>query len=250
MGSEETMNPIADAARIFIPGHYRCPTCGFVLVSSILYVQSGNIGAKDAAGELCPNDGTLMCPVTWEERVKEYAEELLKLRREQDELVAATVEECAKVADDRYADFISQQNVENQAGFWQNAERCSARAAVSESLSRAIRSLHPDAAAILAKRDARVRLAVEQELIAATPAEQVIKDSKRDTWLVASGRASEAYRTLGLAAPLNNDDAKDSPSVKLFIELLTARATELDALEAALSTAAAAKGGAADPLLT
>ncbi len=57
-------------------GCWYCEKCGFTLQKSVLYVQSGNIGADNSPfNEVCPNDGQLMKPLT--------------LRKAYDDLVAA-----------------------------------------------------------------------------------------------------------------------------------------------------------------
>lgn len=46
-------------------GCWYCEKCGFTLQKSVLYAQSGNIGADNSPfNEVCPNDGQLMKPLT------------------------------------------------------------------------------------------------------------------------------------------------------------------------------------------
>lgn len=55
----------------FIPGEYKCPKCGFVLLSSVMSAETGDISANRSADQVCPNDGTRMEPVTWEAAARE-----------------------------------------------------------------------------------------------------------------------------------------------------------------------------------
>jgi hypothetical protein len=60
----------------FIPGVFRCPKCDFELSKQTMCVATGNIGTheRDRQSEECPNDGTWMVPVTYQERVAQYAD--------------------------------------------------------------------------------------------------------------------------------------------------------------------------------
>lgn len=51
----------------WLPGQWLCQKCGFSLCKSIMYTSDGSIGAnKSPLNEICPNDGTLMVPMTFE----------------------------------------------------------------------------------------------------------------------------------------------------------------------------------------
>lgn len=58
----------------YMPGCFKCPTCGFVLSKATLSVASGQIGTTESnrESEPCPNDGTMMIHVTYREQVEEY----------------------------------------------------------------------------------------------------------------------------------------------------------------------------------
>lgn len=54
----------------FIPGQWCCPKCKFSQVNQTIYTGSGNIGVSESDRthpDLCPNDGTMLERVTWEE---------------------------------------------------------------------------------------------------------------------------------------------------------------------------------------
>jgi hypothetical protein len=54
-----------------VPGKVRCAVCGFSLIRTNLYVNSGTTGPGDEHCEPCPNDGNPLLPVTWEQEVRE-----------------------------------------------------------------------------------------------------------------------------------------------------------------------------------
>ena len=60
----------------YIPGVFRCPKCDFELCKQTMSVATGNIGTSEAnrQSEECPNDGTFMVHVTYQERVAQYAD--------------------------------------------------------------------------------------------------------------------------------------------------------------------------------
>jgi hypothetical protein len=65
-----------DVMDIYVPGAWKCPTCGFALSQATLFMGSGEIGCSrdqvmKMAGELCPNDGAAMHRVTWRDRAVE-----------------------------------------------------------------------------------------------------------------------------------------------------------------------------------
>ncbi len=62
----------------FVAGSYRCPKCNFVLSKQTMFMASGTIGISesDLNSEQCPNDGTDMVHVTWQERAIELSDRL------------------------------------------------------------------------------------------------------------------------------------------------------------------------------
>jgi hypothetical protein len=54
-----------------VPGKVHCAKCGFTLVRTNLYVNSGTAGPGGEETEPCPNDGNPMLPVTWEREARE-----------------------------------------------------------------------------------------------------------------------------------------------------------------------------------
>jgi hypothetical protein len=65
---------LAEANKHFA-GCWYCEKCGFQLQKSVLYVQSGSIGADNSPfNEMCPNDGQLMKPMT----LKKAYDDILK----------------------------------------------------------------------------------------------------------------------------------------------------------------------------
>lgn len=63
-----------------VPGEFRCPQCLFHLKTSTLFAQSGVVNAdREAKPGPCPNDGTMMEPMTWKESARdagEFAEQM------------------------------------------------------------------------------------------------------------------------------------------------------------------------------
>lgn len=60
----------------YIPGVWTCRVCGFGLVSTVLYAQSGTCAPNTESTPTCPNDGTLLYRVTYKERLKQYVDAL------------------------------------------------------------------------------------------------------------------------------------------------------------------------------
>lgn len=59
-----------------VPGEFHCPQCGFVVVKSVINPATGQTGRTFADTlDQCPNDGTILRPVT-------YADALAEARRE------------------------------------------------------------------------------------------------------------------------------------------------------------------------
>ncbi len=55
------------AKRVYQPGIWRCAKCNFRLVQSNLHAASGAITTRDKPGDTCPNDGSPMWRVSWQE---------------------------------------------------------------------------------------------------------------------------------------------------------------------------------------
>lgn len=72
--------PGAPDSLIYVPGHFRCTECGFVLSKQTIHAPSGQIGitADNLITEPCPNDGTMMVKVTWREHSEGLDEMLTK----------------------------------------------------------------------------------------------------------------------------------------------------------------------------
>jgi hypothetical protein len=62
----------------FMPGVFRCPQCDFQLSKQSMCASSGMIGISDSDRETeeCPNDGTMMVPVTYREQLAAYESRL------------------------------------------------------------------------------------------------------------------------------------------------------------------------------
>lgn len=58
-------------AKLLIPGVMHCAKCGFGLVRTNLYAQSGTFGPGDNTTEPCPNGCGPLWPATWEHRARE-----------------------------------------------------------------------------------------------------------------------------------------------------------------------------------
>lgn len=54
-----------------VPGKVHCAVCGFSLIRTNLYVNSGTTGPGDERCEPCPNDGNPLLPVTWGQEARE-----------------------------------------------------------------------------------------------------------------------------------------------------------------------------------
>lgn len=54
-----------------VPGKVHCAVCGFTLLRTNLYVNSGTTGPGDERCEPCPNDGNPLLPMTWEQEARE-----------------------------------------------------------------------------------------------------------------------------------------------------------------------------------
>lgn len=65
-----------------VPGEFKCPQCGFVVLKSILSATSGACwrDSKDVL-EPCPNDGTILRPVLMIDALNEARGEACKMAR-------------------------------------------------------------------------------------------------------------------------------------------------------------------------
>jgi hypothetical protein len=76
---DEILDAIADlAAKVYVPGLWKCPKCKFQLTTSVLYAKTGNIGVQHHNSDPCPNDGETLLPVTWEEDAREMSERMMQ----------------------------------------------------------------------------------------------------------------------------------------------------------------------------
>lgn len=69
---------LANDARLFVPGVWKCPKCKFSLTRTTLNISNGAVGTTHAdreEPENCPNDGTPMARESWEQRARFYMEE-------------------------------------------------------------------------------------------------------------------------------------------------------------------------------
>lgn len=53
--------------KVYQPGVFKCPKCNFQLVQKTLNAHSGNVTSRDDVGEKCPNDGSPMWRVSYQE---------------------------------------------------------------------------------------------------------------------------------------------------------------------------------------
>ncbi len=67
----EALERERDAAR-YIPGEFRCAKCGFTLSQFKIRASDGAVGDRDEPGEKCPNDGSPLWRVTWEQRARDH----------------------------------------------------------------------------------------------------------------------------------------------------------------------------------
>jgi len=57
-----------------VPGVFACPKCKFRLIKQTLYVRSGTVGDDDTPGDPCPNCGTNLWRVSWQDEAKQAYE--------------------------------------------------------------------------------------------------------------------------------------------------------------------------------
>ncbi len=100
--NEETVPDLYRLA--FMPGAFRCPTCGFQWSKQT--ISPGGIGTTEADRESdpCPNDGTPMVHVTYREQLEAYATRLHEELDRNDELFGA----LEKIVE-KYRDTINQE---------------------------------------------------------------------------------------------------------------------------------------------
>lgn len=65
------LQPQPAPVRDVVPGKVACAKCNFSLQRVNLYVNAGTVGAGGEETEPCPNDGTPLLPVTWEQEARE-----------------------------------------------------------------------------------------------------------------------------------------------------------------------------------
>jgi hypothetical protein len=88
--------------RDIVPGKVHCAKCGFSLQRVNLYMLSGTTGAGSEETEPCPNDGTPLLPVTWEQETREgwrFAEQQFDRIREL-EIAGAELVACKDLKDE------------------------------------------------------------------------------------------------------------------------------------------------------
>lgn len=92
--------PVVGEKRVsaFRPGVWKCPQCGFRLVQANLNARDGSVTARDDDGGQCPNDGTPLVRVTWEEECVE-AEQAVEILHDQREALRALGAERKKERD-------------------------------------------------------------------------------------------------------------------------------------------------------
>lgn len=54
-------------SKVYQPGVFKCAKCNFQLVQKTLNAHDGSVTARDAVGEKCPNDGSPMWRVSYQE---------------------------------------------------------------------------------------------------------------------------------------------------------------------------------------
>lgn len=109
--SEQVPDAVPDLYELaFMPGQFRCPTCGFQLSKQTISVAHGMIGTTETnrQSEPCPNDGAMMAHVTYREQLGAYADRLKEEFDRRDaaeaQLAAVTAERDAlhKIISDMY----------------------------------------------------------------------------------------------------------------------------------------------------
>lgn len=75
-----------EASKLFVPGMWECPQCGFVQMNNVLS-PAGVFASTAPELRPCPNDGRDMQPVTWEKHAKGLDEMLGKVLDEREWLL-------------------------------------------------------------------------------------------------------------------------------------------------------------------
>lgn len=65
--------------KLYVPGMWICSKCSYQLSLNYLYVKSSNVGANLSQAEPCPNDGTPMDRLTWEQHARDAVKTALQL---------------------------------------------------------------------------------------------------------------------------------------------------------------------------
>lgn len=92
------------ASKVYQPGVFRCAKCNFQLVQKSLNAHDGSVTARDAVGEKCPNDGSPMWRVSYQEdnaKAWEWGEEQFNRARDAEaevSLLRAQVQSAAEGA--------------------------------------------------------------------------------------------------------------------------------------------------------
>lgn len=70
-----------------MPGAWTCEKCGFVLQKNVIVTRAGKIYADPSPlNEVCPNDGTLMKPLTWRKANDDLFSALMDRQTQLDDL--------------------------------------------------------------------------------------------------------------------------------------------------------------------
>lgn len=64
---------------IHVPGMWRCAKCAFVLTQSTLHASTGNVSARDEAGDRCPNCDVPLWRLTWRQNAEELHDRLVAM---------------------------------------------------------------------------------------------------------------------------------------------------------------------------
>lgn len=64
----------------YVPGEWKCDACDFVVSKNVMHMANGVIAPQMAdCVEACPNDGTLLRRVRWDEACREARDEAVKI---------------------------------------------------------------------------------------------------------------------------------------------------------------------------
>lgn len=75
-----------EASKLFVPGMWECPQCGFTQMNNVLS-PAGVFASTTPELRPCPNDGRDMQPVTWEKHAKQLEKSFGEVLDERTELL-------------------------------------------------------------------------------------------------------------------------------------------------------------------